>query len=714
MAHLQSTRFTFTTLLLFWLACCLCACDDSLQSLKDPIVKVTPAQFLFPSDQLTKPITSTVTIENISNQGLLKLAYFNVEFDAESAGNLELYWYRQGDEAHQFEGFVGGQSKFPNVIEIDPSEEGASDAEPAASEKGAVVLALTYTPRTKALPKGQITFQTNDPDQLKIELPIRSEGFGPEIYVTPQKINFEDVTANNEFTQTLTIQNLGHSPLVISDIELYGSEHFKLRNGSSPISGEFLSDPDRDGEPGLASLNRFELTVVYKTDVVGFEAAEFRFLSNDSRKPSVSVELTANGSIPCIKVPNEFRFSATRLGQKTENAIEIENCGGHKLNIKSIAFSEQSDPVFNVDAETLGKLPHELGASALDADGGLIEGGKFNATIRFIPTEDREFEGELFIDYTEISNLGTESNLFRISVPVSGKGRLNQCPVARVLNKELEVKPLDIITLNASASTDPDGPGQKPIRYHWTVIERPQGSTSQPLESFASTVYPANGGLTDDSTTPEALFFVDLAGEYTIELVVEDVDQQAPSEECPQEAATIHLTAIPDKLLHVQLVWHTPADENERDDDGADLDLHMRHPRGSTWGNKSDCNYQNPNPDWGEQGSANDPSLDIDDQNGAGPENINLDDPQNTDELRAPYLVGVHYYRAEYFDITHPGTWGPSIATVRIYIDGVQKYEASRQLDETDNFWLAAEIHTTPSEQTVTNRDEFYQKIPID
>ena len=45
---------------------------------------------------------------------------------------------------------------------------------------------------------------------------------------------------------------------------------------------------------------------------------------------------------------------------------------------------------------------------------------------------------------------------------------------------------------------------------------------------------------------------------------------------------------------------------------------------------------------WGPNGEIDDPRLDLDDVNGFGPENINIEEP----EVPQDYLVGVYYYLA--------------------------------------------------------------------
>ncbi|MBN1346080.1 MAG: hypothetical protein JXQ73_25560 [Phycisphaerae bacterium] len=129
---------------------------------------------------------------------------------------------------------------------------------------------------------------------------------------------------------------------------------------------------------------------------------------------------------------------------------------------------------------------------------------------------------------------------------------------------------------------------------------------------------------------------------------------------------------------------------------GADMDLHFMHPSapGSAtapdldrdglpdpyFDQPYDCYWFNPHPDWGILGGANDPSLDRDDTDGVGPENVNLDAP----ESGKSYRVAVHYWD----DHGH----GNSTATVRIYVDGRLVYEAAGVSLTKYDLWCVAYI----------------------
>ena len=243
-------------------------------------------------------------------------------------------------------------------------------------------------------------------------------------------------------------------------------------------------------------------------------------------------------------------------------------------------------------------------------------------------------------------------------------------------------------------------PGGEVVQCEWTVTERPAGSVSAPVESYADPTRPADGGPADDTATPNAFFFVDIAGRYTLELrVVDNLGQ--PS--CMPPAAVVTVTAIPSKDLHIELTWQTPSDPDETDSSGTDLDLHLRHSLATTngennWaraagpGGEYDCYYLNKSPNWGGAGVEDNPSLDIDDTNGAGPENVTMADP----EEGVDYDIGVLYFRAR-------STFGvagadnliehPTLATVRIFVRRELIAEFVGDLFQEQQLWHVARIN---------------------
>ncbi|MFO0744618.1 MAG: hypothetical protein U1F43_02955 [Myxococcota bacterium] len=226
-----------------------------------------------------------------------------------------------------------------------------------------------------------------------------------------------------------------------------------------------------------------------------------------------------------------------------------------------------------------------------------------------------------------------------------------------------------------------DGGG--PSEIAWSV-DQPVGSQSvfQPSADVASPRFEAN-----------------VAGTYTFH-----AQMRSHTGESYQRSFMVFVA--PTDAIHVELLWHTPNDPNETNVGpvaGADLDLHFAHPQASSqdvdgdgqpdpwFDNQFDCFWFNPNPNWAGFDDAvdDDPALDRDDTDGAGPENLNLAEP----EVGACYRVGVHYWSDHAF--------GPSIATVRIYILGELAYESPATTLARHDLWRVGRVCWVGGDATI-------------
>ncbi|MCB9528327.1 MAG: hypothetical protein H6703_00285 [Myxococcales bacterium] len=667
-------------------------CDDPIRDASFSTLRLTPEQLIFPRMAAGTSQDRSFMVENLG-ESPLKLA--GVTTDLTDEFNLYYTLSGTGDDRQRV-GREGGQDYFPRVITVPPGER--------------LVVVVNYNASNAVAPRGRISMEANDPDNPVVEVPVTVLAGGPELDVTPRVIDFGRVPAGSVGRETVRATNIGTETVFIDGLRLDGSASFHVLLGGQDIAdagdpAALWADPDGDGEPGLAAGHWFEIDVTYSAVTDNFDEGTVVITSNDSVSER-TVDLQANGDTPCVRVtPETVEFGPALIERDTRKRVTIESCGGQALVLEDIRLVDDGGGVFSLEAETLPPLPSQL--PALDRTQDPPVPPSRGITVVFTPVAEQASAGRLVVATNDPVTP-------EIEVPLVGRGTRNECPIAAAADTEYDVLPLDIITLDASPSLDPDGPDQRPVRYEWTVIQRPAGSTSVPVEQFNNPLRPADGGRPDSVATPTAQFFVDLAGEYVIELqVVDSLDATAPSDACPQSPVQVRISAQPDEDIHVQLVWDTPGDPDQTDADGTDVDLWFLHPSARFWNDPFlRCFYGNTNPDWGMLGAVDDnPSLDIDDTTGAGPENVNLNNPENTQMLGGAYRVGVHYYRS-WEEFGGGGDYGPSLATVRIYLGGALAFEGERELFDTEDFWEVASIVWTPGERRVQPINRFSELPP--
>jgi uncharacterized protein YfaP (DUF2135 family) len=262
-----------------------------------------------------------------------------------------------------------------------------------------------------------------------------------------------------------------------------------------------------------------------------------------------------------------------------------------------------------------------------------------------------------------------------IELPVRGASR--NAPVAVAKFRELDptnptapwtnpadIDPLERVYFDGRGSYDPIDPGN-PARiatFLWTVEEFPAGAN------------PADFDLQGQNS---ALFnfWLPLAGHYVVKLTVWNTDGIQSGD---TESSRVEFDVIPKDAIHVQLVWDNATN---------DQDLHLTFvPQDDRVCNIPwDCHYKNETPVWFASdlpGQGANPSLDIDDTNGLGPENINIDTPEP-----GTYRIYVHY-----FDDYNTGASVPTRNTVRVYLNGLQAAEYRRVLSTDKAIWAVADI----------------------
>lgn len=467
--------------------------------------------------------------------------------------------------------------------------------------------------------------------------------FDPDPLVFPR----DGTTGPRE--HTLTVHNNGDCAVPFESVTLSGSQAFQVRlDGRDPRrQPEVLVDPDGDGRAGLGAGRSANFKVLYSNPDNGAHVAELSLWAAGEAR-TVSLRGDADGR--CLRAePTALTFPPTGVGGGSVLPLTLKACGDAPVQIEALRFD--GAPGF----EAAGDPPREVPAS----------GAPVELPISFRPRMEGALSGRLLV-------LSDDPLLPQLTVQLLGRANTPGCPQAVIAPLPEQVTAGTVVLLDGSLSQTDTG---SIAAYEWTIIERPAGGTSAPVESYFNRNSPADGGRPDDVVTPQALFSPDLPGRYTVRLRVTD-NLDVSSEDCGD--ATVSFLAVVDAggRMQVQLVWRTPDDG-----DGTDLDLQLLHPQA---GDPPDgaliCDADNPTPDWGDAGPAHDPVLDVDDVDGGGPENIVVAQPQPTADLGAPYRLRVRY-------VADAAGSRPVVATVRLFAGGALVDERSSAIEAPGDFW---------------------------
>ena len=461
-------------------------------------------------------------------------------------------------------------------------------------------------------------------------------------------VDFGELDQGERGTQTIEIFNLGNDVLKIASFET--TEGFSV---------ELFEDRLPEISPNTA----IPLRVTYFASDESLRRGTLTIASNDPDEPNFEIELIANQRFPCLEVsPNPLDFGVIDPDGFEVDEVEVTNC------------STRSRTTFTMGelVATVGPLAFNQTTRQVYQNVALEVGESVVIPFAFTPQGTGRYEARTVFRSDDQTNP-------EIELVLQGRGRdlFAPQPVIDALNTErgdtatadptgtYNGLPLDTIEFSAARSRDPEG---QALTFSWALISRPMDSAAMLVR---------NEGVTSG-------MWLDLAGTYIVELTAVSDDGRVST------PATMTLYATADQDMHIQLVWDTPNDPFQQDSSGSDVDIHLLRD-GGQWNQAPwDCFWQNMEPDWGVTrgvaadgspiGYNDDPSLDIDDVDGWGPENINFDNPQNG----RVYDIGVQYFDAH--------GYGASFVTVRIYLGGVLAYEKLRQRMTDQQFWHVADI----------------------
>jgi len=350
--------------------------------------------------------------------------------------------------------------------------------------------------------------------------------------------------------------------------------------------------------------------------------------------------------------PALVEFVNTEIGQTSQShEVRVMNLGPGTLEISDVVLAD--DTHFSIVSESVSFTNLELNEENM-------------LRVEFHPNA----AGTLSTDVLISSNDPDEDPYAIQLVGIGDEGQVGKGPVAvcdtipAAIPAGSDVTnsaPFETLQFDGSGSYDNDGLA---LNFQW-VLTPPAGSAST-LSSYTS--------QTPTITLNGYPYSLDLAGDYVGVLTVTNTAGQSDS-------CTHTISAIPNENFRVELFWGQPDD----------MDLHLLRPTSqgpaTAHSTPGDCYYANTNPNWGVSSSgADDPSLDLDDIPGTGPENINIMDPA-TAPYDGWYQVFVHDY--PWTEIYQ----GANDVTVNIYLNGVLTQTFNFLMSGEDADYYVAKIH---------------------
>lgn len=422
------------------------------------------------------------------------------------------------------------------------------------------------------------------------------------------------------------------------------------------VGRDATATPDASGTTDAAPTDAAESPDAAGSDVVSVEIGGGDVVTVDIEQPDTP---PVRGGVVTVEPPSVF-FTYSGSGDRYDETISVANGSDVAVTLVRARLVD-ADPGFVIFDDPVNAA--------------LAPGGVYSFTLRFESTSATSASATLEIETATGQVLrvpvtaaekagGTEESPPCVSVVprriafgrvVRGDGP----PLARTFEVrncgDSEIRLLRLDRANILFFPTPSN-------FQWT---------SAPLPLTIS-----GGGVAEVTVTYEA-------GRAGVQTGGIDVRTNVPGSESVRVELSAESAppAVEDLDVHLVLRWDQPS--------GSDVDFHFLEV-GRTLFSCDDCYFANMSPDWGVVGSVvDDPFLDVDDLEGPGPENINVD------EL-APgeYRIVAHYYSD-----TGSGGGGDSgfsvatNATVEVYLGGTlaATYGPVR-LNRTNDTWDVATL----------------------
>jgi hypothetical protein len=652
-----------------------CGKDDGPFTVDKPaVISLVPSGdiiFYTGSVSVGESVCQSITIRNIGVGDLLNIKEVSLDYDEPGDGAPAFFINDAPSDGSKLVPWAGG------------GEEGEE-----------ATIRLCYRRYDDGLSRSaSLVIKSNDPASPKHTTPVIEQEGQASLSLIPNEVLFKKVAVGTFADENVLLLNVGTYPVELTAFEVSGDKDFLVLTETGSTTVELTPGNPKPLSPpiSLNSGNSHSFTVRFTpTGALPRDGSLIIDWTSSEGAGQLVVPLRGNQG-PCIQVePELVNFYWKEVDKDFGLPVSLVSCGQDPVEIRGIRLSPDGDPQFSLDEDSFEILGSSGGFAnsswpSIFSSKSILPNKSGRFTINYSPNQEspKDEDGDPIPDVTTIY---VETNTFEgeVAVPVEGIGTLIPCTTA-VISLKLgapEVAPQTLLKLSAENSIPSDGEIES---YSWSVVQ-PEGSASEFFDKDGSGNAISLGGTAD---LMAVYFEANVAGTYIFEL---DVTDTGGLNACIPAQRVI--TAIPDEAIHVELTWDTPGDDDVNVLPGADMDLHFVHltnavdsgngldlwPLGGGDGvnegyfDLGDAEEATPwdlwwwyrrdsgdgSLDWGDPIKSNDnPTLDLDDTDGVGPENMNLNDPEDG----VTYKVGVHYWNDYQL--------GPSTPTVRFYIYGV-------------------------------------------
>jgi len=474
--------------------------------------------------------------------------------------------------------------------------------------------------------------------------------YNAQLLVHPKYLKWSGVELGKGWWFELALSNVGSKIAHLRGLEIQGDSAFQISRAASG----FL-------RPGEVQLIR----ISFEPSRAGMQRGLLLIEAQAGLQLQVPLEGLGLEPPPCLPVePPGVYFDEVHLGSSAKANLLIRNCEPQPMEILELRTEG------NFQLEDLPRLP-----------------------LRLSGTNDRqEAQGQFFQLRFTPEQLGLHSGLLRLEsdrgpleITLTGQGSPNLCPIALLVERRLRVSLGESIFLDGGASSDPEG---QPLRYYWSILERPEGSRVPIWEDERLEL--------DRVQSHKALLIPDRPGRFVLGLEVQD--EQGNSSLDPGCGGLAQLqvgVSLPEEGLVVLLDWESPDDSDPLDQRGADLDLHLKGAEDG-WFGASDCYHASPR-------SNPEADLMIFGLDGGGPELIKIS-PQGPGR----YHLGVQAYRM--MDLSSGQDYSPSFLRLRLYGEGRELWSGEGRLEAVNHLWEALEIQWPSLELRELNR--YHERRP--